>query len=195
MYNQLLLKMASSVILSVLFLCSYQLPSDNDKALEFRAVRVGVTMKRNLMPLLALSLIVFLLGTTLGNVVINEVELNPPGDEGARKAQSQPWIELYNDDADTNIGGWSINMSEGRSVTIPKGTILRGFDYYIITDDLQWLGHTEVLVLRNETGAEVDRTPTLSDDKDDELAWTRDPDGRDTNSIDDWKFLPASSGF
>ncbi len=152
-------------------------------------------MKRNLMPLLALSLIVFLLGTALGNVVINEVELNPAGQDGVRKAMVQPWIELYNDDMDTDIGGWSINTSEGRSVTIPKGTVIQGLDYYIITEDLQWLGHTEILVLRNGTGAEVDRTPTLSDDKDDELAWTRDPDGRDTNSTDDWKFLPSSSGF
>lgn len=152
-------------------------------------------MKRNLMPLLALSMIVFLLGTTLGSVVINEVELNPAGQDGVRKAMVQPWIELYNDDMDTSIGGWSINTSEGRSVTIPKGTIIRGLDYYVITESLQWLGHTEILVLRNGAGVEVDRTPTLLDDKDDELAWTRDPDGRDTNSTDDWKFLPSSSGF
>lgn len=152
-------------------------------------------MKRYLIVLLALSLIALMLGNTLGSVVINEVELNPAGDEDARKAQALAWIELYNDDIDTNIGGWSINTSEGRSVTIPKGTIVRGLDYYTFAVEPQLLGHTEILVLKNETGAEVDRTPALSDTKDDELAWTRDPDGRDTNSTDDWKFLPSSSGF
>jgi hypothetical protein len=45
------------------------------------------------------------------------------------------------------------------------------------------------------SGREVDRTPGLSDDEDNEGAWTRDPDGRDTNSTDDWKFLPSSRGF
>lgn len=144
---------------------------------------------------LAFALIAFLLGTTLGNVVINEVELNPAGVEGAHKAPVRAWVELYNDDKDVNIGGWSINTTDGRSVTIPKGTIIRALDYYIVVGEPQWLAYVETLVLKNETGAELDRTPTLSDARDDELAWTRDPDGRDTNSTDDWKFLPSSSGF
>jgi hypothetical protein len=144
---------------------------------------------------LAFALIAFLLGTTLGNVVINEVELNPAGDEDAHKAPAQAWVELYNGDKDMDIGGWSINTSVGRSVTIPEGTIIQSLDYYIVVGEPRWLAYTETLVLRNETGAEMDRTPTLSDDRNDELAWTRDPDGRDTNSTDDWKYLPSSSGF
>jgi hypothetical protein len=152
-------------------------------------------MRRIPMLPLALALIAFLLGTTLGNVVINEVELNPAGDESVRKAPVQAWVELYNDDKDVNIGGWSINTTDGRSVTIPEGTIIKGLDYYIVAGEPQWLAYAEILVLKNETGAEVDRTPILSDDRNDELAWTRDPDGRDTNSTDDWKYLPSSSGF
>jgi hypothetical protein len=152
-------------------------------------------MRRIPMLPLALALIAFLLGTALSNVVINEVELNPAGDEGAHKAPVQAWVELYNDDKDMDIGGWSINTSEGRSVTIPEGTIIQSLDYYIVVGEPRWLAYTEILVLKNETGAEVDRTPTLSDDRNDELAWTRDPDGRDTNGTDDWKYLPSSSGF
>ena len=49
--------------------------------------------------------------------------------------------------------------------------------------------------LFNATGAEVDRTAVLNDREDNEGAWTRDPDGRDTNSTDDWKFLASSRGF
>jgi hypothetical protein len=155
----------------------------------------GITMRRILILSLALALIALLPGTTFGNVVINEAELNPPGDESGHKAPAQAWIELYNDDIDTNIGGWSVNTTEGRSVTLPTGTIILGFDYYIIIGEPQWLGHGEILILNNETGAEVDRTPALSDTRNNEFAWTRDPDGRDTNSSDDWKFLPSSSGF
>jgi hypothetical protein len=144
---------------------------------------------------LALALIVLLPGTINGNVVINEVELNPPGDENGHKAPVRAWIELYNDDKDVNIGGWSVNSSKGRSLTIPKGTIIRGIDYYIIIAEPLWLGYDEVLMLMNETGSERDRTPLLSDTGNNEFSWTRDPDGRDTDSTNDWKFLLSSSGF
>jgi hypothetical protein len=60
----------------------------------------------------------------------------------------------------------------------------------------KWLAHgDEVLRLMDASGREVDRTPGLSDDEDNEGAWTRDPHGRDTNSTDDWKFLASSRGF
>ncbi len=144
---------------------------------------------------LAFTLIAFLLGTTLGDVIINEVELNPAGVEDARKSPAQAWVELYNNDKDVNIGGWSVNTADGRSVMIPEGTIIQAFDYYIVVGEPQWLAYTEILVLKNQTGAELDRTPALSDTQDNELAWTRDPDGRDTDGDGDWKFLPASSGF
>lgn len=57
------------------------------------------------------------------------------------------------------------------------------------------LQSSEVLVLTDDSGAEVDRTASLSDEEDNEIAWTQDPDGRDTNSMDDWKFLASSRGF
>ncbi len=51
-------------------------------------------MRRIPMLPLALALIALLLGTALGNVVINEVELNPAGAEGAHKSPAQAWVEL-----------------------------------------------------------------------------------------------------
>jgi hypothetical protein len=81
-------------------------------------------------------------------------------------------------------------------MTLPQGAVIRGLDYYVLDMRAKWLDHSgEVLVLRNATGAEMDRTVVLSDEEDNEGAWTRDPDGRDTNSTDDWKFLASSSGF
>ena len=107
------------------------------------------------------------------------------------------WIELYNnDDKAVNIGKWDVNTSTGRSMSIPEGTIIRGLEYYIIPIESLWFEYTgEILVLNNKTGIEIDRTPLLNDTQDTELAWTRDPDGRDTNSNSDWKFLASSSGF
>ena len=149
-----------------------------------------------ILALLCASTIIWL-GAAQGMVVINEVEANPAGDEGAFKTTITAWFELYNnDDKDVDISGWSINNSEGRSMTLPQGAVIKGLDYYVMDVRPKWLAQSgEVLVLKNATGAEVDRTAVLSDEEDNEIAWTRDPDGRDTNSTDDWKFLACSRGF
>jgi hypothetical protein len=149
-----------------------------------------------ILALLCASIIIWL-GAAQGAVVINEVEANPAGDEGAFKTTITAWFELYNnDDKDVDISGWSINNSEGRSMTIPQGAIIKGLDYYVMDVRPKWLAQSgEILVLTDATGAEVDRTAVLSDEEDNEIAWTRDPDGRDTNSTDDWKFLASSRGF
>ena len=149
-----------------------------------------------ILALLSASIIVWL-GAAQGMVAINEVEANPSGDESAFKTAITAWFELYNnDDKDVDLSGWSINNSEGRSMTLPQGAVIRGLDYYVMDVRSKWLAQIgEVLVLRSATGAEVDRTAVLSDEEDNEGAWTRDPDGRDTNSTDDWKFLANSRGF
>jgi len=149
-----------------------------------------------ILALLSASIIIWL-GAAQCSVVINEVEANPAGDEDAFKTPIMAWFELYNnDDKEVDISGWSINNSEGRSMTLPQGAVIRGLDYYVLDMRSKWLDHSgEVLVLQNATGAEVDRTAILNDGEDNEGAWTRDPDGRDTNSTGDWKFLACSRGF
>ena len=149
-----------------------------------------------ILALLCASIIIWL-GAAQGAVVINEVEANPAGDESAFKTSITAWFELYNnDDKDVDISGWSIKNSEGRSMTIPPGAVIKGLDYYVMDVRTKWLAQSgEILVLTDAIGTEVDRTPVLSDEEDNEMAWTRDPDGRDTNSTDDWKFLASSRGF
>ena len=145
---------------------------------------------RSIKILLTMTSIVFLLGTSLASVVINELEQDPGGNEDAFKTSVTAWFELYNNDnKDVNIGGWSINNSRGQSMTFPKGTIIKALDYYVLDVQPKWLAHGgEVLRLMDAKGRVVDWTPGLSDDEDNEGAWTRDPDGRDTNSTDDWSF-------
>jgi hypothetical protein len=146
---------------------------------------------------LTCAIIVIWLGAAQGTVVINEVEANPAGEESAHKTAITAWFELYNnDDKDVDISGWSINNSEGRMMTIPKGAVIKGLDYYVLDARPGWLAQArEVLVLTDAGGRELDRTASLSDEEDNEMAWTRDPDGRDTNSTQDWKFLAGSRGF
>jgi hypothetical protein len=149
-----------------------------------------------ILALLYASIIIWL-GAAQCSVVINEVEANPAGDESAFKTSIAAWFELYNnDDKDVDISGWSITNLEGRSMTLPQGAVIKGLDYYVMDVRSKWLAQSgEVLVLTDASGTEVDRTAVLSDEEDNEIAWTRDPDGRDTNSTDDWKFLAASRGF
>lgn len=156
-----------------------------------------MSFRSSLIPaLLCISTIIWL-GAAQGSVVINEVEANPAGDENAFKTSVTAWFELYNDnDNDVDISGWSINNSEGRSITFPQGAVIKALDYYVVDVRSQWLAQSdEVLVLKDAAGAEVDRTVVLSDEEDSEIAWTRDPDGRDTNSTYDWKYLACSRGF
>ena len=43
---------------------------------------------------------------TSENVVINEVDINPPGDDSTSISE---WVELYNPtDSEIDIGGWKI---------------------------------------------------------------------------------------
>jgi hypothetical protein len=153
--------------------------------------------RSSIIPALLCAMIVIWLGAAQGTVVINEVEANPAGDESAFKTSITAWFELYNnDDKIVDISGWSIKNSDGRSITIPQGAVIKGLDYYVMDVKSKWLAQTgEILVLADAGGAEVDRTASLSDKEDNEMAWTRDPDGRDTNSTADWKFLACSRGF
>ena len=151
-------------------------------------------MLRPYMLLLMLAFTAYL-GLASSSIVINEVELNPTGE--GRIAESSPWVELYNTESkEVDIGGWSLSTLSGIETEIPSGTFMPAYGYYTVTQRMQWLmTANETLVLKDNQGQEVDRTPPLSDANDDELSWSRDPDGRDTDSTQDWKLLVSSSGF
>jgi len=127
-------------------------------------------------------------------VVINEVELNPPGrDEG------NEWVELYNPNAFyVDLGGWTLTTTHGITVTvtIPEGTRIPPNGYYVVSYKLQWLDNEdESIILKDKNGVEIDRTPRLSDTLNDDNTWQRIPDGRDTDSPEDWKFRASTKGM
>ena len=50
-------------------------------------------------------------------IYINEVELNPPGNDNSLTVKE--WIELYNpNDFDVDLSGWTISTTHGVTVTI-----------------------------------------------------------------------------
>ncbi len=117
-------------------------------------------------------------------VVINEVEANPP--EGDKDRE---WAELYNDGfGDVDIGNWTVTTTGGSIVVIPPGKILPGGGFLLVRADGYWLRNEgEIVILRDDAGRVVDETPSFDDEDDDGNSWSRSPDGGE-----EWVFIEAS---
>lgn len=111
-------------------------------------------------------------------VVINEFEQNPPGDETGNE-----WVELYNNGSTSvNISGWKLANSGGKIVTIPPGTEIAGYGYWVTNwTNGSLVNRNENITLYNATGVEVDKTLTADDGYNDERCWARFPNGIDTD--------------
>ncbi len=62
--------------------------------------------------------------TFADHVVINEVDINPPGNDSRSASE---WVELYNPTAnEIDIGGWEIASTTvlRKTMTIPGGTTI-----------------------------------------------------------------------
>jgi len=151
--------------------------------------------------LLALTLLIFFISSGSGTIIINEVELNPNGDD--RSPDVLEWVELYNTgNEDVDISGWALVTAHGDKeiVRIPSGSTIEAKGFYAIPErppKEQWLDNLdESVILKDNSGVEVDRTPKLADDRDDSCAWSRYPDGSPN-----WGFMisskraPASGDF
>ena len=123
--------------------------------------------------LIILILISFLLfglesqtSSASSDVVIYAFDQNPAGSD-----KGNEWVTLYNPTNESvDIGNWILQTTHGSVVTetIPEGTILNPGAYYIYSPPYQWLDNEdESIILKDSEGKEVDRTPVLSDTKDD----------------------------
>ena len=108
-----------------------------------------------------------------GNVVINEVELNPYGND--LHSDVYEWVELYNPtDKDIDLSGWTLSSTHGRTVTVILYGVIRAGGYHVYERGEQWLDNEdESVVLKDPYGIEIDRTPILSDDDNDARTWRR----------------------
>ncbi|MFZ9006705.1 MAG: lamin tail domain-containing protein, partial [Nitrosopumilaceae archaeon] len=129
------------------------------------------------------------------HVVINEVDINPPGNDSLSPTE---WVELYNPtDSDVNIGGWKIASTTvlKQTLTIPAGTIIESGQFITYSYKTVWFTDTnEIVQLKDDNGFVVDATPLLSDIKNDFTSWQRIYDGYDLDSSDDWKFVVSNAG-
>jgi endonuclease YncB( thermonuclease family) len=120
-------------------------------------------------------------------VVINEVEANPEGGDAGNE-----WVELYNDGwDDADVGNWTLTTASGSVVLLESGTIVPAGGFFVVTAGGYWLRNSdELVILRDDRGVEVDRTPALNDQDDDVNSWSRYPDGGD-----EWIRIEASPGL
>jgi Lamin Tail Domain len=125
--------------------------------------------------------------TTSDTIKVNEIELNPPGND-----EGNEWIELYNPTkSDINIGNFEIQTSsKSATIKLPPDAVIGAGKTYVIELDQQMLSNTaESLILADATGNIKDRTPSLVDRSDDERTWQRIPDGNN-----EWQFVENTRG-
>jgi micrococcal nuclease len=75
-----------------------------------------------------------------------------------------------------DIGNWTLETTNGSTVSvwIAEGTTLYPGAYCTYTPHYGWLDNSEeAIILRNAKGEEVDRTPALNDNENDNRYWMR----------------------
>jgi len=134
--------------------------------------------------------------TNYDNVVINEVDINPFGDDSVNVNE---WIELYNPtDSDVDLGGWEIASTTvlKKTMTLSSGTIIQPGQFLYLQYEKVWFtDNGESVELRDENGIVIDKTPVISDIQNDYTSWQRIYDGYDLDSYDDWKFETSTAGL
>ncbi|MEK6931530.1 MAG: lamin tail domain-containing protein, partial [Thermoproteota archaeon] len=145
--------------------------------------------------LLLSGLVVTANAQSANHVVINEIDINPPGDDAKSIAE---WVELYNPtDSKIDIGGWQIASTTilKKTMIIPTGTFIEPGKFLTFSYQSLWFTDTnELAELKDKTGVVVDRTPLLSDMKNDITSWQRTSDGYDLDNVYDWKFAISTAG-
>jgi len=134
------------------------------------------------------AIAIFVIGA--GAIVINEVELNPPGN-------ANKWVELYNDgEEDVDLSDWVVtivNLPWNGPIAIPEGTVIPARGFYLAEGAEQWgQDYNGTVTLEDAAGVKVDETHLMTDDSDSDFTYGRYPDGLDTDQRSDWKLMKAT---
>ena len=80
------------------------------------------------------------------HVVINEVDINPPGNDSATVSE---WVELYNPtNSNVDLSGWEIASTTvlKKTLTLPDGTIILPGKFLTFTHDKIWFTDSSELL-------------------------------------------------
>ena len=145
--------------------------------------------------LLLSGLVVTASAQSTNHIVINEIDINPPGDDSKSVLE---WIELYNPTSSKiDISGWQIASTTAlkKTMTISPGTFIEPGKFLTFSYQSLWFADSnEIVELKDKNGMIVDKTPLLSDPKNDLTSWQRIYDGYDLDNASDWKFAIPTAG-
>ena len=119
-------------------------------------------------------------------VVINEVDTNPPGDD---VRGTNEWVELYNSGpADVDVSGWQIRSAVSeKTLVLPADSVMESGGFATYKHEPAWFANRgDSVELLDVAGNILDATPNLVDVANDPKTWQRVEDGVDTDSADDW---------
>jgi len=125
-----------------------------------------------------LLILIFLIPIVSANIIVNEVELNPPGSD-----KGNEWIELYSK-KEIDLTNWSIVNNDNQSITLNQ--TFQG--YLIISLEKQWLDNSDervFLIDNNQTL--IYETPILKDSKNNNQTYS--------NCDDEWIFVDSTEGL
>lgn len=112
--------------------------------------------------LILLVIILLSIEIACADIRINEVELNPAGDDNKYE-----WIELYSS-AQVNLANWLVLSSNGRNLSFNAS--FQG--YYVLTTPYNFLTNKEnSLTLKDEFGAVIDIISPLTDNNNNDYSW------------------------
>ncbi len=109
------------------------------------------------------------IGLTSAALIINEIEVNPPGSEAGNE-----WIELFNDGTPVNLSGWYIQDKDGNNYSFGEVIVTQ---FYVL-DGLSGLENlNQDLNLYDKNGAMKDSYENFDDILNSDMTWSRMPDG------------------
>ena len=131
-------------------------------------------------------------GTSLGDVLINEVDFSPSDN-------SSMWVELYNSgDQAVDIGNWKVSIISTPwvgPIIVPNGTEILPKKFYVAEGDPKWIAVDSAMVLLTDGhGKNVNETPLLTDTAHNDFTQSRIEDGRNTDTRSDWAWTRATKG-
>ncbi len=132
-------------------------------------------------------------GPELPDVVINEIELNPPGFD-----TNAEWVEILNrDQAPIDLADWSLTYnypSEAVQVLSDEPLVIQPGERFVYTFSGLCLRNATPFAIRliNPAGIVVDQASPFTDTANDDSTWQRFPDGGDPLWPDLWLFNPAT---
>lgn len=128
-------------------------------------------------------------------IVLNEVELNPPGRDAGKE-----WIEILNvSDETIDLAGWTLTCTYRSIGALPisEGALALGpGERYVFTYPSLMLRNAEetVIELRDPSGQVIDATSPFRDEANDGRTWQRYPDGGDPLYPGLWLFGDSTKG-